>query len=56
MNKTNTVKSIMKPYFPQDSSDPTKLKNDFPYPDKYTPIYQTSKRSIIVTYGNRAPL
>lgn len=55
MSKTNTVKSIMKPYFPQDL-DPSKIKNDFPSPDKYTPLYQGSKRNIIVTYGNRAPL
>ena len=46
----------MKPYYPQDSQDPSKIKNDFPPPDKYTPIYQASKRNIIVTYGNRAPL
>lgn len=56
MTKTNTVKGIMKPYYPQDSQDPSKIKNDFPPPDKYTPIHQASKRNIIVTYGNRAPL
>lgn len=57
MTKTNTVKTIMKPYFPNNSKDlGDNQNNDSPSPDKYTPIYQKSKRSIITTYANRVPL
>jgi hypothetical protein len=51
MTKINTAKT-MAPQYP--SAD--KKKNDFPSPDKYTPINIESRRKIISMYSNRAPL
>lgn len=51
MSKINNAKT-MAPHYPSGELK----KNDFPSPDKYTPIYLNSRKKILNLYSNRAPL
>ena len=51
MSKINNGKTMGR-QFPSTE----RKRNDFPSPDKYTPLYMGPKRKIIMTYSNRTPL